>query len=1466
MHCKGVACYVSTRPYILYDQYKMSMLFQSIHELAEKTNMKHFTLLIIFFFIYMPVILYAWPIPHSGQTQCYDTEKIIECPDPTQPFYGQSGHYMINPRSFTKLDSQANDLPDEAEEWFMLRDNVTGLIWEVKHAKDNITDYSNPNDFDNTYTWNTAISKNSENSTDTYNEGENTTSFILEMNRNQYGGFQDWRIPSIKELASILNLGKKYPAMDLAFFDNNMSEIYWSSTSYVNRENSAWCVQMSNGKCCDQSISKKNYVRAVRGAYQRPFDHKAFNEDRTFTDIQTGLMWELEGSEIKKNWKNALAYCASVNIGNYTDWRLPAINELLSIVDFSKQSLVSEVFWSSTTYQNIPYYAWTFQFNDESNNFIDKSIENTVRCVRGGQIQLMEHLYILYPKQSSILMTGSKISILWQTADLKGKVSISLSRQGGKTKTFETLINETENDGHFEWQVTGLSSASCVLKIEPLSSPEKFTQQGLFTIKHSDIHIYSNLSTDFFLTGPQKYTGTGNRMTIDNAYPGHYTATYAPIACFQTPAQESKSLTFWENISFSGFYIESFPEPVQDLDANYDIKTLIGNNQITVAWQPADQCLKGYGFIWDRQENTIPGNSITGVTYQTISPPLDDGYDHWFHIKAINIHGSASKTAHLGPFYIDTTQLPSAPDTLMIEQRSEKGVQLKWIPDDKLISYTIYKCQSEQGIFYPIHSEPVNYEDAFYHGFWDTRVKPDTSYFYKIKAINHVGLESETFSNTVSVTIPEDKKNFDVIFESKKHQIVSAGDKKKYKLFLTKTQDFQGHLDIWCTDLPEHATYQISVNYQESDFKVENVELLPAILELSISTGSAIKPGDYQFKLQCLNVDNVNGSQQKAYAIDLTVVPRTGGIFVDFNPERIHKNEQVSVFGYIYPPKENLEICLEAWKDNEKYAIETLRTQLSGWFENNLWVKTFVPGAYRIKATWSDSVLVPFTAEKKDLIIEKIHPQLILSSQQNQEIKLDEDFTIKGQIDPIYGSEPIILSVLTPDTTLLTPFEIHTDETGQFHFSHKFFTEKGKYTFKAFFLGNESSIGCESNEYEVMVGHTGCSIIVGGGVAETQNTKWKVTKKLVTDAYIDFKRMGLNDSLIYLMINSQMIDINNDEIPDDIVSQSIPSTSCLTNIITNQFSNLLNEKETLYIYMMGHGTDDAKFKVFGNDEYISSKQLKSAIDDLQEKTQCSVVIILEFCYSGAFIKTLSGPKRIIITSAGNEEYNTDNTGLISLSRFLFPRLYLGDSLKKAFEYARKELTGKKYPAPLLDDNGDGLANDDDGRIAEVTYLPKKPGSNKLEISQINLSPVLDGKNTLEVSLTVESKPENITKVWAQVIPPNDMITSGNGTIQFEETRLNHEEGTRYSGEVKGFSYDGTYIVIFYAQNKFNEVTEPVQYIVRATNIGRRKDFNQDGLIDLEDVIIVLRSLSGIFMIENIELADAVHLIQHLGGY
>jgi len=74
-----------------------------------------FIILVLGAFVYA----LAGPLPDTGQTKCYDYSNDIACPQLGESFYGQDASFLINPPSYTKLDDQGKDLPDDATEWAM---------------------------------------------------------------------------------------------------------------------------------------------------------------------------------------------------------------------------------------------------------------------------------------------------------------------------------------------------------------------------------------------------------------------------------------------------------------------------------------------------------------------------------------------------------------------------------------------------------------------------------------------------------------------------------------------------------------------------------------------------------------------------------------------------------------------------------------------------------------------------------------------------------------------------------------------------------------------------------------------------------------------------------------------------------------------------------------------------------------------------------------------------------------------------------------------------------------------------------------------------------------------------------------------------------------------------------------------------------------------------------------------------
>jgi hypothetical protein len=116
------------------------------------------------------------------------------------------------------------------------------------------------------------------------------------------------------------------------------------------------------------------------------------------TDHLTGLMWAenayLPGA--KKTWNDAIDYCNGLSLGGHTDWRLPNVQELQSLIDYGRFSpalpsvhpfdnVQPGKYWSSTTYADPTSLAWNVSLDGGSVNSGDKSLTFYVWPVRGGQ-------------------------------------------------------------------------------------------------------------------------------------------------------------------------------------------------------------------------------------------------------------------------------------------------------------------------------------------------------------------------------------------------------------------------------------------------------------------------------------------------------------------------------------------------------------------------------------------------------------------------------------------------------------------------------------------------------------------------------------------------------------------------------------------------------------------------------------------------------------------------------------------------------------------------------------------------------------------------------------------------------------------------------------------------------------------------------------------------------------------------
>lgn len=207
--------------------------------------------------------------PDTAQETCYNNNNPIPCPaEKTADFHGQDAQFQGPTRSYTKLGHGGVELDDSATDWIMVRDNVTGLVWEVKENNDGLEDYNNPHDADNKYCWCDSTAEKPGRCNDSVYCPSDTELFLEALNSINFGGYSDWRMPTIRELSTLIYNGAK-PLVDWTYFPHAKSAAYWSLTGEAENNNySAWVMYFSAGTTYTYHKSANALefnVRAVRG-------------------------------------------------------------------------------------------------------------------------------------------------------------------------------------------------------------------------------------------------------------------------------------------------------------------------------------------------------------------------------------------------------------------------------------------------------------------------------------------------------------------------------------------------------------------------------------------------------------------------------------------------------------------------------------------------------------------------------------------------------------------------------------------------------------------------------------------------------------------------------------------------------------------------------------------------------------------------------------------------------------------------------------------------------------------------------------------------------------------------------------------------------------------------------------------------------------------------------------------------
>jgi len=296
----------------------------------------------------------------TGQSKCFDNESEIACPELNEAFYGQDAQYLSECREIKYLIS--GSYPEQ-----VVIDGNIGLVWQ-RTLPDSYTGCAGGIN-GSTCTWEKAVD------------------YCSNLN---YAGYDDWRLPTIKELMSLADYGRKNPAIDTDFFPETKSAVYWSSSGYANLSSLAWGIDFEKGSSYLGNKDNNELVRCARGSTvpMSLFSETTVEDKIIVTDSKTGLVWQKE-KKGNLNWEEALEYCETSTYAGYDDWRLPSIDELITLFNpFSYNPAssfplyITEHFWSSTTCEHYRRHGWLIKFIEGDVSPDDKSYKRYAICVR----------------------------------------------------------------------------------------------------------------------------------------------------------------------------------------------------------------------------------------------------------------------------------------------------------------------------------------------------------------------------------------------------------------------------------------------------------------------------------------------------------------------------------------------------------------------------------------------------------------------------------------------------------------------------------------------------------------------------------------------------------------------------------------------------------------------------------------------------------------------------------------------------------------------------------------------------------------------------------------------------------------------------------------------------------------------------------------------------------------------------
>jgi hypothetical protein len=241
----------------------------------------------------------------------------------------------------------------------IVKDNVTGLYWQ-------------------NFSSNVHINKTQ----------AEATSFCNDMER---GGYTDWRLPTAREILTISDYGN---GQGLNSSLTSTQGYLWTQTT-PNNSSEKYIGGEFFGSAGLTSLEKDftAEIKCVRGVRIDKISSLSTNSDGTVADSVNNLMWQNIATPNIASWSEQIVHCASLDYAGHSDWRLPNINELYSVFDFSTMTFNTaftnaiDGHYASATGTSMKFVSLYFSSGNTGLSFVHRFAKDDSRyaiCVRSS--------------------------------------------------------------------------------------------------------------------------------------------------------------------------------------------------------------------------------------------------------------------------------------------------------------------------------------------------------------------------------------------------------------------------------------------------------------------------------------------------------------------------------------------------------------------------------------------------------------------------------------------------------------------------------------------------------------------------------------------------------------------------------------------------------------------------------------------------------------------------------------------------------------------------------------------------------------------------------------------------------------------------------------------------------------------------------------------------------------------------